>query len=292
MKIGEGPKLPPLPGGKTDATRTDATKSAGKGVSTFPDVAKTPTPGGAVPIPYPNVGDTFERAGSKVPSPLLGGLGALEAPRSAPTAAEVAKQVGGLLGTGEGASALAAWVGSVASGGGGDVSQTLFAVMKEAVADTNEDKKYFLEEMKDHNEQAEALSDYLGTLVEASANLAEQAKGKREGSSPPVIARAEPSALEQAADADRFAELVTGFATAKEELRALVTDRSASDIRAFEDEIRAWEEKLNGVGDDAQLANVDLQNILQKQQQTLQMMSNISKMLYDTAQSVIRKMGG
>jgi hypothetical protein len=47
-----------------------------------------------------------------------------------------------------------------------------------------------------------------------------------------------------------------------------------------------------GDGDDAQLANVDLQNILQKQQQTLQMMSNISKMLYDTAQSVVRKMGG
>jgi hypothetical protein len=36
---------------------------------------------------------------------------------------------------------------------------------------------------------------------------------------------------------------------------------------------------------------VDLQNILQKQQQTLQMMSNVSKMLYDTAMSVIRKMG-
>jgi chromosome segregation ATPase len=52
------------------------------------------------------------------------------------------------------------------------------------------------------------------------------------------------------------------------------------------------EETLNTVGDDAQLANVDLQNILQKQQQTLQMMSNISKTLYDTAQSVIRKMGG
>ena len=37
---------------------------------------------------------------------------------------------------------------------------------------------------------------------------------------------------------------------------------------------------------------LDLQNILQKQQQTMQMMSNISKMLYDTSHSVIRKMGG
>lgn len=52
------------------------------------------------------------------------------------------------------------------------------------------------------------------------------------------------------------------------------------------------EEDLNSVGDDAQLANVDLQNMLQKQQQTLQMMSNISKMLYDTAMAVVRKISG
>jgi hypothetical protein len=43
--------------------------------------------------------------------------------------------------------------------------------------------------------------------------------------------------------------------------------------------------------DAQQLADVDLQNILQKQQQTLQMMSNISKMLHDTATSVNRKIG-
>jgi hypothetical protein len=57
-------------------------------------------------------------------------------------------------------------------------------------------------------------------------------------------------------------------------------------------EARKMEEKLNSVGDDAQLANVDMQNVLQKQQQTLQMMSNISKMLHDSAMSVVRKLGG
>lgn len=40
---------------------------------------------------------------------------------------------------------------------------------------------------------------------------------------------------------------------------------------------------LDSLGDDMQLANVDRQNILQKQQQTLQLMSNVSKMLHDTA---------
>ncbi len=52
-----------------------------------------------------------------------------------------------------------------------------------------------------------------------------------------------------------------------------------------------WEEELKKINDDAQLANVDMQNMLQKQQQTMQMMSNISKMLHDTAMAVIRKIG-
>ena len=50
------------------------------------------------------------------------------------------------------------------------------------------------------------------------------------------------------------------------------------------------EEQLNTIGDDAQLANIDLQNNLQKQQQTISMLSTISKMLHDTAMAVVRKM--
>lgn len=55
--------------------------------------------------------------------------------------------------------------------------------------------------------------------------------------------------------------------------------------------VRDWEEKLSEIGDDSQLANIDLQNMLQKQQQTIQMLSNISKVLHDTASAVIRKIG-
>ncbi len=56
--------------------------------------------------------------------------------------------------------------------------------------------------------------------------------------------------------------------------------------------LEGLEDQLNPVGDDAQLGNIDMQNALQKQQQTIQMMSNISKVLHDTSMSVIRKMGG
>jgi hypothetical protein len=55
--------------------------------------------------------------------------------------------------------------------------------------------------------------------------------------------------------------------------------------------IKDLEEQLSTIGDDARLANIDLQNMLQKQQQTIEMMSNISKVLHDTALAVIRKIG-
>ena len=59
-----------------------------------------------------------------------------------------------------------------------------------------------------------------------------------------------------------------------------------------QDYLRYLEDKLNSVGDDAQLANIDLQNVLQQQQQFVEMLSNISKLLSDTAMNTIRKIGG
>jgi hypothetical protein len=59
-----------------------------------------------------------------------------------------------------------------------------------------------------------------------------------------------------------------------------------------QDYMRYLEDKLNAVGDDAQLANMDLQNALQQQQQLTQMISQISKLLNDTAMQTIRKIGG
>ena len=56
-------------------------------------------------------------------------------------------------------------------------------------------------------------------------------------------------------------------------------------------QLKEFEEQLDSIGDDAQLANLDLQNALQKQQQLIQMLSNIMKTLHDTVMAVIRKLG-
>jgi hypothetical protein len=68
-------------------------------------------------------------------------------------------------------------------------------------------------------------------------------------------------------------------------------DLDSASKEQLENYIADLEQQLKTVGDDAQLANIDLQNILQKQQQTLQTLSNVSKMLHDTAMAIIRKIG-
>jgi len=68
-----------------------------------------------------------------------------------------------------------------------------------------------------------------------------------------------------------------------------------SDVETLDqlkDSIRDWEQRLNEIGEDGQLANVDMQNWLQKVQQSLQMLSNVSKIQHDSAMSIIRNMKG
>jgi len=60
---------------------------------------------------------------------------------------------------------------------------------------------------------------------------------------------------------------------------------------ALQKYIEQLEEDLQSVGEDGQLGNIDMQNALEKQQQTLQMLSNVSKMLHDTSMAIIRKIG-
>jgi len=108
------------------------------------------------------------------------------------------------------------------------------------------------------------------------------------------------SYLQTTDDLRFFAEKVRYFNSQKKAVREAL--QNAGSFREVLDErgeateeidirIENLERKLAEVGEDSQLANLDLQNVLQKQQQTLQTISNVSKMLYDTATSTIRKVG-
>ena len=53
----------------------------------------------------------------------------------------------------------------------------------------------------------------------------------------------------------------------------------------------SWIKSIREMNEEDQLANIDLQNTLEKQQQAMNMMSNLSKAARDTAMAVIRKIG-
>ena len=66
-------------------------------------------------------------------------------------------------------------------------------------------------------------------------------------------------------------------------------DRYAETQASLSKSLEHWEGRLSKLNDDGQMANMDLQNALQRQQQTLQILSTVSKMMHDTAMAVIRK---
>ena len=159
-------------------------------------------------------------------------------------------------------------------------------VLRESYLQTTEDLRYFAEKVKYFNQMKKLIREYLQKLRDYDGKLRITAREKG-------IDLCATDAKSRAA----LTKIAAGLALAMpndDASKAIGFPKrfSSIDPHAIEAEIKKWEEKLNTLGDDAQLANVDLQSILQKQQQTLQMMSNISKLLYDTAQSVIRKIGG
>ncbi len=146
--------------------------------------------------------------------------------------------------------------------------------------------------------QRKALVDTIGAVREGATEAAKAAFER-------VATDAEPgdvnslvqhvireSYTEATKDLAFFAEKVKTFNDLKESVREKISEaRSARPSTDLGGPLQTWEEKLQSVGDDAQLANLDMQNALQRQQQALQMMSNIAKTLHDTATAVIRKIG-
>ncbi len=94
--------------------------------------------------------------------------------------------------------------------------------------------------------------------------------------------------MESTEELKSLADKLKSMNEAKKDIR---DGAGMSDRPEIETSIDDVEKALSLVGDDAQLANIDLQSVMQKQQSTLQTMSSISKMMTDTALTVIRKIG-
>ncbi len=131
--------------------------------------------------------------------------------------------------------------------------------------------------------EGQVLLEQMRTASAELKELADQNEGPKMRRRTGEKAERKPREYKRSSERLRHKERAVGHRESIEKIRT-----AAKDIDA---EIVKWEQKLSSVGDDAQLANIDLQNMLQKQQQTLQTISNVSKMLHDTAMAIIRKIG-
>ena len=61
-------------------------------------------------------------------------------------------------------------------------------------------------------------------------------------------------------------------------------------MKELESYIKEMEGKLSSIGDDAQVQNINLQNAMQKQSQLIQTLSNLQKLLHDTAQAIVQRL--
>jgi len=181
------------------------------------------------------------------------------------------------------------FVKEVQQGGAIDPNGLVQAVLRESYLQTTEDLRFYAEKVKYFNQTKKAIREHLQALRDFDRSAKSAATGRG-------IEWSRPDKKSTAAITKLIGEQSSAGTSGEMEkalgIPARVPGPKVKSFGQLEDEIKKWEEKLNSIGDDAQLANVDLQNVLQKQQQTLQMMSNISKMVHDTAMSIIRKIGG
>ena len=129
----------------------------------------------------------------------------------------------------------------------------------------------------------ESTSD-LRLVVDYVRHINEQKKAIREHLTELRTARGKPGKDKLAVSVPKLLPRVKGKPSVT--ISAKLVPRGELDALIAE-----WERKLSSADDDQQLANIDLQKALQKQQQTLQTLSNVSKMLHDTAMGIIRKIG-
>ena len=171
---------------------------------------------------------------------------------------------------------------------GDEVLALVQSVLRESHLENTLQLRDYADKVKHINQQKKAIRAHLTAAREMNSQVMAMARERD-------IELCQPSAEDRAAVASLIEELASAHEVTEIEYELCIPDRvppeGVTTLGGIDAELARWEDELRSVGDGGQLANVDLQNALQKQQQTLQMMSNISKMLHDTTMSIIRKIG-
>lgn len=157
-----------------------------------------------------------------------------------------------------------------------DVNNVLFKVFEESISDLNDDMDYYNKKLEMYQEVGDALSEYIKELnenmdiYEKEQALAESKGGKKK---------------------DVVIKVIDCIPTRYSKKMKLKTSYQKFNQQQLDDYVKNIEKDLQEIGDDAELTNMDLQNVMEKQQKTMNMMSDISKQMHDMAIAIIRKMG-
>jgi len=178
-----------------------------------------------------------------------------------PAVQEEIKKIGALIARGESWEAVQARLSGLVKNPNNqnmDINALVQAMMKEAQAEAESERKKQEIRLETANKKKQEISKEL-TNAQSAAKPAPKASVRRDNVT-----------IESGAQQPEAARTMS-----KKEL---------------DDYITKLEEKQNVSGKDVQMANADLQNAFQKQQQLLQAMSSISKTLFETAMAVVGSM--
>ncbi len=150
-----------------------------------------------------------------------------------------------------------------------DINSLVAYVLRKSYIETNEDLKHHADRIRHFNEQKKAAREHMKELRRQRREL--------ERSDDPT----ETVTVRRLTLSDNY----------DDNRRPLqVEPPTEMTVDSVAEELQKIVVLANTAEENEESANVDLQNALQKQQRTQQMMSNISKILHDTAKSVIRNM--
>ena len=170
-----------------------------------------------------------------------------------------------------------------------DVFAQIQEAMRDSYLEASEDLRYYAEKVRDFNRHKSAVRDYIRALREVRATVLSDAREHTVN----LRADVEEDAAVLTKLFDKHAHAYTNSEVEYElGIPNRVPPKGTTTTPSLDAEISKWEEALNSIGDDTRLVSVDLQNALQRQQQAVQYLSNVSKMLHDTSMSIIRNIGG
>jgi len=199
-----------------------------------------------------------------------------------------AKRIGAWIGQGASLSGVQArwadFITDMVTGGVPmDLNALVQAVLREAYMEQNKALQFYAEKVKYFNEQKKQVRDELARMREYRRGFTEQLDAHTDSMEKRLPTLGDDAQLAHVDPQNVLQKQV------RDELARIRKYRRGFTAQ-LDEHIDSMEKRLATLEDAAQLDTLDLQDALNKQQQAMQMMSNIMKMMHDTAKAIIRNL--